>query len=68
MEDTSMLIIIAGSVIISSLVSSALLLSALATGKRGDHWGSDTHTSSPAPALSPKDPRQSRRLPNARLR
>lgn len=63
-----MLIIIAGSVIISSLVSSALLLSALAAGKRGDHWESDAHTSSPVPVTSPKDPRQSRRLPSAGLR
>jgi hypothetical protein len=68
MEATSTLIVIAGSVIVSGLVSSVLLLSALATGKAGDHWPDAAHASSPAPAPLPKDPRQSRRMPNAGLR
>jgi hypothetical protein len=68
MEDTSMLIVIAGSVIISSLVSSVLLYSALITGKRGDHWPDAAHASTPAPSPSPQDSHRNRRLPNAGVR
>lgn len=43
-----MWIIIAGTVI-ASMISSVLLLSAVATGKRGDEWTEETYEQ-PAPA------------------
>lgn len=57
MEATSMPIVIAGTVVMSAIFSSVLLLSAVTTGKRGDRWPKDTPEQPPAKPSGRNTPR-----------